>query len=95
LCPGSPGKRATSAAWRWRRSGRGRGIARALLHAAEDELRSLGCSRVTLDTTAPLRRAISFYEGHGYRMSGRSGDFFGMPLHEYAKDLAETAGGAE
>jgi GNAT superfamily N-acetyltransferase len=66
----------------------GRGIADRLLHAGETELRRLGCSRVTLDTTRPLECAIRFYERCGYRATGVVRDFFGMPLFEYAKDLA-------
>jgi GNAT superfamily N-acetyltransferase len=65
----------------------GRGVARRLLLAAEDELREKGCRRVTLDTTAPLARAIRFYESNGYSATGRIADFFGMPLFEYAKPL--------
>jgi putative acetyltransferase len=63
------------------------GVAAALLAAAEVALRQQGCARVTLDTTEPLQRAMRFYEKHGFRRSGRVGDFFGMPLHEYAKQL--------
>ena len=66
----------------------GRGIAQLLLKAAEEELRRHGCLRITLDTTDPLQRAMHFYEKHGYRRSGKTTDFFGMPLHEYAKDVA-------
>src|SRR5215475_3456993 len=44
----------------------GHGIARQLLRQAENVLREQGCKRVTLDTTAPLRRAIRFYEREGY-----------------------------
>jgi predicted N-acetyltransferase YhbS len=65
----------------------GRGIAEKLLQSAEAELAGHGCSRVTLDTTEPLHRATRFYEKHGYVASGRSMDFFGMPLHEYVKKL--------
>ena len=65
----------------------GRGIAEQLLEFAERHLRSQKCSRVTLDTTAPLQRAIRFYERHGYRATGKVGDHFGMPLYEYAKEL--------
>jgi GNAT superfamily N-acetyltransferase len=65
----------------------GAGVAEALLKSAESELHSLGCERVTLDTTRPLERAIRFYEKHGYRPTGKVADFFGMPLHEYAKPL--------
>jgi ribosomal protein S18 acetylase RimI-like enzyme len=65
----------------------GHAIAEELLRAAEDEMRTAGCSRITLDTTAPLERAIRFYLRHGYVSTGRVTDFFGMPLHEYAKHL--------
>jgi len=65
----------------------GAGVAAQLLSAAEAELRSRNCRRVTLDTTAPLERAIRFYEKHGYRRSGTVADFFGMPLYEYFKNL--------
>lgn len=63
----------------------GSGIASALLNAAEDYLRDIGCRRVTLDTTRPLQRAIRYYENHGYSASGTIRDFFGMPLFEYVK----------
>lgn len=66
----------------------GSGIAERLLLRAERELRNSGCLRVKLDTTEPLRRAIRFYEQHGFRTSGKVTDFFGMPLYEYIKELA-------
>jgi GNAT superfamily N-acetyltransferase len=62
-------------------------LASALLRRAIEESRRMGCRRVTLDTTTPLRRAIRFYEKHGFRRSGRVTDFFGMPLYEYLLDL--------
>lgn len=65
----------------------GRGVAAALLAAAEEGMRRAGCTRATLDTTTPLERAIAFYDRHGYRATGRVADFFGMPLHEYEKPL--------
>ncbi len=65
----------------------GTGAAQLLLDAALAELRSRGCSRVTLDTTEPLRRATRFYERNGFRASGNVSDFFGMPLFEYVKEL--------
>ena len=65
----------------------GSGIASQLLVAIEDYLRGQGCCRVTLDTTLPLQQAIRFYQSHGYRPSGVTGNFFGMPIYEYAKDL--------
>jgi GNAT superfamily N-acetyltransferase len=67
----------------------GAGVAQQLLEHAETELRLQGCTRVTLDTTEPLKRAICFYERNGFRPSGRVTDFFGMPLYEYAKSLSE------
>ncbi|HKR28154.1 MAG TPA: GNAT family N-acetyltransferase [Acidobacteriaceae bacterium] len=65
----------------------GTGVAGALLAAAEDYLRQSGCTRVTLDTTEPLQRAIRFYTRHGYAATGHITDFFGMRLHEYTKAL--------
>jgi ribosomal protein S18 acetylase RimI-like enzyme len=65
----------------------GMGLADSLLKCAESELRGHGCKQVTLDTTAPLLRAVRFYEKNGYRATGTITDFFGMPLYEYAKPL--------
>ena len=65
----------------------GRGLAENLLRSAEREVAARGCSRITLDTTAPLQPAMRFYEKHGYVASGRATDFFGMPLREYVKKL--------
>jgi len=67
---------------------RGSGIAAQLLNHAESELRRKNVERITLDTTEPLQRAMRFYEKHGYRRSGRFGDFFAMPLIEYQKKLS-------
>jgi GNAT superfamily N-acetyltransferase len=66
---------------------RGSGMAPALLQSAEAELLRLGCRRVTLDSTDPLERAARFYRKYGYAPTGRTSDFFGMPLAEYAKPL--------
>lgn len=63
----------------------GSGLSVLLLETAEQHLWDNGCSRITLDTTGPLKRAMRFYERHGYRASGRVSDFFGMPLYEYEK----------
>ena len=65
----------------------GRGVAAKLLTAIESWLHSRGCKRITLDTTLPLAAAMRFYEKHGYQRSGTIGDFFGMPLIEYEKNL--------
>ncbi|HJZ88538.1 MAG TPA: GNAT family N-acetyltransferase [Polyangia bacterium] len=66
----------------------GRGLARALLEAAQTELRERSCTRISLDTTEPLARAVRFYRGQGFRASGTVRDYFGMPLLEYVKELA-------
>lgn len=73
-----------------RTSWQGAGVAEKLLESAEEELRSQGCSRITLDTTLPLERAMRFYEKHGYRRSGREQDFFGMVLVEYVKNIGPS-----
>jgi [ribosomal protein S18]-alanine N-acetyltransferase len=65
----------------------GKGVAQRLLQAAEADIRRHGCSRVALDTTDPLERAIHFYEKQGFRRTGYIEDFFGMPLHEFVKEL--------
>lgn len=67
-------------------SWQGSGVAQRLLDAALGELRARGCSRITLDTTEPLQRAIRFYERNGFRRSGVVRDFFGMPLFEYVRE---------
>lgn len=64
---------------------RGTGIASGLLTRAESYFRERNCNRISLDTTAPLKRAIRFYERAGFHSTGRIQNFFGMPLHEYAK----------
>ena len=69
----------------------GSGIAQQLLEAVESELRLRRCLRISLDTTLPLRRAVSFYEKNGFRPTGRVRDFFGMPIYEYTKSLAKEA----
>lgn len=63
------------------------GVASALLRTAEAELQRDGCCSVTLDTTAPLVRAVRFYSKNGYSATGGVADFFGMPLYEYHKLL--------
>ena len=65
----------------------GAGLAGRLLAQAESQLGEKNCSRITLDTTEPLKRAIRFYESNGFRPSVKIKDFFGMPLFEYVKIL--------
>ena len=66
---------------------KGTGLAARLLSAIENWLRTQSCARVTLGTTPPLKAAICFYEKAGYRYSGRTSDFYAMPLLEYVKPL--------
>jgi len=63
----------------------GRGIAQRLLEAVEKHLLATGCTRISLDTTEPLQRAMRFYEKNGFTRTGKITDFFGMPLIEYVK----------
>jgi GNAT superfamily N-acetyltransferase len=65
----------------------GQQVAQQLLDAVLKELAAARCARVTLDTTAPLVRAMRFYERNGFGRSGKVTDFFGMPLYEYVKVL--------
>ncbi len=65
----------------------GGGVSECLLRSVESELRDRKCSHVSLDTTAPLKRAVRFYEKNGFRFSGKVSDFFGMPLFGYVKTL--------
>jgi GNAT superfamily N-acetyltransferase len=65
----------------------GTGLASRLLEAIEGELRFRRCTRVTLDTTQPLHRAMRFYERCGYHRTSRVTDFFGMQLIEHAKEF--------
>ncbi|HOX44550.1 MAG TPA: GNAT family N-acetyltransferase [Myxococcota bacterium] len=73
-----------------RPASQGYGIAQQLLAWAERTLREQGCSRVTLGTTELLERARGFYEKSGYRLSGRTSDFYGMKLLEYEKMLPRS-----
>jgi len=67
---------------------RGAGLAAQLLARAESHFAEKNCTRVTLDTTGPLQRAIRFYERFGFHLSGKTQDFFGMALFEYVKPLS-------
>ena len=69
----------------------GLGVAKALLDEAVEALRLRQCTTVTLDTTLPLRRAIGFYESNMFRATGYIADFFGMPLHEYARAIGDPS----
>jgi ribosomal protein S18 acetylase RimI-like enzyme len=65
----------------------GTGIAVRLLMQAESYFREGNLKRISLDTTAPLERAIRFYKRFGFSRSGKIQDFFGMPLMEYVKTI--------
>jgi predicted N-acetyltransferase YhbS len=62
-------------------------VAAQLIQSVESQLRTRGCSRISLDAALPLQRAMRFYEKHGFRRSGRISDFFGMEMAEYIKAL--------
>jgi ribosomal protein S18 acetylase RimI-like enzyme len=65
----------------------GCGVAQRLLDRVQSALQELRCFAITLDTTRPLQRAISFYEKNGFRATGEVECFFGMDLLKYRKDL--------
>jgi ribosomal protein S18 acetylase RimI-like enzyme len=65
----------------------GTGVASHLLEHALEHLSVSGCRRVTLETTRPLVRAVRFYRKNGFRPSGKVTDFYGMPVHEYVREL--------
>jgi N-acetylglutamate synthase-like GNAT family acetyltransferase len=68
----------------------GSGVGPDLLRRAEEELRKAGCTRITLNTTEPLKRASHFYEKHGFRTTGNSRPWFGMTLFEYSKPVSNS-----
>jgi len=68
----------------------GTGVAAQLLRSVEAELAGR-CPRISLDTTAPLQRAVLFYEKNGFRRSGVVRDFFGMQLFEFTKTTGSSA----
>ena len=59
---------------------RGRGVGRALLAALEDAARSLGYTRVRLDTGAKQPEAEAMYRRAGYR---EIGDYNGNPFASF------------
>ncbi|MFX1308276.1 MAG: GNAT family N-acetyltransferase [Promethearchaeota archaeon] len=63
------------------------GPATVLLHIVEKDARSEGCTLLTLDTTAVLKRAQNFYKKHGFKKTGKTGDFFGSTIYEFAKEI--------
>lgn len=68
------------------RDRRSRGIGSQLLHAAEDQARSRGCTCIGLGVGIGNRRARSLYERRGYRDSG---------LGSYRHRAVQTEDGAQ
>jgi len=65
----------------------GSGVGKQLLQFVEIEAKKHGSTKLSLDTTAPLTRAITFYVRNGFRASGTVGNYFGLELFEYVKDI--------
>jgi len=61
--------------------------ASTLLQIVEKDAITKGCLYLTLDTTAVLKRAGNFYKKHGFKETGKIGDFFGSIIYEYIKYL--------
>ena len=61
--------------------------ATALLHIVEKDARSESCRFLTLDTTEVLKRARNFYKKHGFKETGKTGDFFGSTIYEFTKEI--------
>jgi L-amino acid N-acyltransferase YncA len=74
----------------------GRGLGRALMARALDDLRVMGYRRACLWVLAENRVARRFYEAAGFRSDGgeQTEEMDGFVLHEvrYVMDLAEPAG---
>ncbi len=61
--------------------------AMSLLKRVERDAKLENCKILTLDTTEILKRAQKFYEKNGYKWTGKTGDFFGSIIYEFAKTL--------
>lgn len=71
-------------------AGRGRGIARRLLHEIEDYASAHGCQRLILSTTPFLYDAIRLYERFGFNRSREGPQYLsGTPLFTMVKKLSE------
>lgn len=58
---------------------RGRGIGRALLARLETEARSLGLTRIVLETGTRQLEAIALYRGAGYYPISPYGEYIASP----------------
>ncbi|GEL22774.1 N-acetyltransferase [Pseudonocardia sulfidoxydans NBRC 16205] len=66
-----------------RASHRRRGLARLLLHAAEDRAREAGYTRIVLETGVRQPEAIALYETEGYTPVAGFGYYADMPSSRY------------
>ncbi|MFX0024224.1 MAG: GNAT family N-acetyltransferase [Candidatus Hermodarchaeota archaeon] len=61
--------------------------AASLLQTVENDAIKKDCLFLSLDTTVVLKRAGNFYKKHGFKLTGKTGDFFGSKIYEYIKYL--------
>jgi GNAT superfamily N-acetyltransferase len=75
---------------------RGRGISRVVLAALEDEARTLGLSRLLLETGIRQSAAIALYERSGFQRIPAYGEYVMSPETSVcmAKDLTASRAGA-
>ncbi len=68
---------------------RRRGVAQALMHAAESEVARAGADCMLLHVYVENLPAVKLYEGLGYARGGREADFYGegFDAWAYRKDL--------
>ena len=64
---------------------RGRGLARRLMRAVEDQARALGYRRLNLDTHAALQTALALYQAEGWTPIPPYSDF--PATHWFSKPL--------
>lgn len=62
---------------------RGRGIARRMLEVLEDEARSLGVTKLVLETGTRQPEAIALYSNTGYSPTGPFGEYPPSPLNVF------------
>jgi len=62
--------------------------AAGLLKEVEIHALSQSCIFLTLDTTVILKRAQNFYRKHGFKETGKKGDFFGSTIYEFEKKIS-------